>query len=691
MERPANLESEQDLEVNTANTADTTLFRRNYQACLNCRRHKVKCNLGNVDNPSAPPCVRCRRESKDCSFSQSKRGGSRPIEIGRAKRRALLEQRNLTVIPSCASSGRPDALPLEPRNLAYASSYIAQKPLSNMASDPLAILGAVANMMSNDETINEGSCIETKKRGKIGKLENQQFVECGIVTGQGAKQYIDHFYQKMFPFFPFVPKEYATNHEALVDQDPILCCTIIAIASRYHKLDHVVGGTQHDNTHDRCWKFLKECLQRALWSSNSTRTLGCIESFLLLAHWSPKAIHWNDDDEVETSDNVSPSAILAEDVKSTLVPARKSERMSWMMIGTAIRLAQDMNFHTGSRSETCVDNERKSRIWAACYLSDRNLSIRLKRKPLITSYVLFSGRDNRTYYGGSLAEEARLNIVHLFWTAHEIIYTSQETTDSIVANKRHFPLFDWLDPLLADVLKKIGQCASFEKTLLLIEHHHLLIYIKSLSLHAATQRRRTQSSHMCLTPDVVAGDDGKAIFEAVEASKELLRIVVNDLGSHGWMCNAPVRLFLQVIYSSVFLIKALHVGAFPGSWNEVTVLLDSVVHMLRGAAPDALHLSLRYASLLDTLTKQIHPVGSESLNRPSMSTGGQNYALGASSAHSTRPVADFLLQASAGEASSEPFGSETNDSLFGDYCANSAMAFDFLDDIFGTDTTIWSH
>lgn len=47
--------------------------KRVYQACIPCRRRKVKCDLGSVDNPGDPPCVRCRRESKECYFSATRR------------------------------------------------------------------------------------------------------------------------------------------------------------------------------------------------------------------------------------------------------------------------------------------------------------------------------------------------------------------------------------------------------------------------------------------------------------------------------------------------------------------------------------------------------------------------------------------------------------------------------------------
>ncbi|KAI5291597.1 hypothetical protein KEM54_003190 [Ascosphaera aggregata] len=47
--------------------------RRGYQACDACRKRKVKCDQGSVDNPRPPPCVRCRREGKRCEFSATRR------------------------------------------------------------------------------------------------------------------------------------------------------------------------------------------------------------------------------------------------------------------------------------------------------------------------------------------------------------------------------------------------------------------------------------------------------------------------------------------------------------------------------------------------------------------------------------------------------------------------------------------
>lgn len=47
--------------------------KRVYQACIPCRMRKVRCDMGPVDAPHDPPCVRCRRESKECYFSATRR------------------------------------------------------------------------------------------------------------------------------------------------------------------------------------------------------------------------------------------------------------------------------------------------------------------------------------------------------------------------------------------------------------------------------------------------------------------------------------------------------------------------------------------------------------------------------------------------------------------------------------------
>ncbi|KAL4887334.1 hypothetical protein BJY04DRAFT_225412 [Aspergillus karnatakaensis] len=67
------LYSREDSATRRSPSPSNTQHRRGYQACDPCRKRKVKCDLGSVDNPRPPPCVRCRRESKRCEFSATRR------------------------------------------------------------------------------------------------------------------------------------------------------------------------------------------------------------------------------------------------------------------------------------------------------------------------------------------------------------------------------------------------------------------------------------------------------------------------------------------------------------------------------------------------------------------------------------------------------------------------------------------
>lgn len=101
--------------------------RRGYQACDPCRKRKVKCDLGSVDNPRPPPCVRCRRESKRCEFSATrrKRKRSEPAEesvdsvLRRDKRMMIGEMPSTSSEPPTSTASPLSKSPLETRIAPY--------------------------------------------------------------------------------------------------------------------------------------------------------------------------------------------------------------------------------------------------------------------------------------------------------------------------------------------------------------------------------------------------------------------------------------------------------------------------------------------------------------------------------------------------------------------------------------------
>jgi hypothetical protein len=47
----------------------TNAITRTYKACLSCRKRKIRCDLGESNQP---PCQRCRRESRDCNIPEER-------------------------------------------------------------------------------------------------------------------------------------------------------------------------------------------------------------------------------------------------------------------------------------------------------------------------------------------------------------------------------------------------------------------------------------------------------------------------------------------------------------------------------------------------------------------------------------------------------------------------------------------
>jgi hypothetical protein len=80
-------QSPPDLKPNVTSSAKSVKHKRGYQACEQCRQRKTGCQLGDdVDNPTDPPCNRCRREGKTCTFAATRKkrassaGSSHPAE-----------------------------------------------------------------------------------------------------------------------------------------------------------------------------------------------------------------------------------------------------------------------------------------------------------------------------------------------------------------------------------------------------------------------------------------------------------------------------------------------------------------------------------------------------------------------------------------------------------------------------------
>ena len=163
-----------------------------------------------------------------------------------------------------------------------------------------------------------------------------RFVRAGWFTAKEGIAYVDYFYQYLSPLTPIVVQDFQNYslHERLLLEEPMLVITMLTIASRYMKLSGPGATSRPFSIHQQLWHYLLGMVQRVVFSqeqfgggfcgagapqrngnSNGNplyrkglRTLGTVESLLLLTEWHPRALHFppgDDNDELMVPEDIS--------------------------------------------------------------------------------------------------------------------------------------------------------------------------------------------------------------------------------------------------------------------------------------------------------------------------------------------------------------------------------------------------
>ncbi|WRT70130.1 uncharacterized protein IL334_007124 [Kwoniella shivajii] len=112
--------------------------KRGYRACVHCRLRKARCDLGDVNAPSEPPCSRCRREQRDCVFLPSKRRRKTSSAAEGGQRETSLDPSQAEVYPARGSSvtATSNPAPGNPATQQLNQSPYENKPTSKEWSIP---------------------------------------------------------------------------------------------------------------------------------------------------------------------------------------------------------------------------------------------------------------------------------------------------------------------------------------------------------------------------------------------------------------------------------------------------------------------------------------------------------------------------------------------------------------------------
>ncbi|KAG7038913.1 transcriptional activator aro80 [Colletotrichum scovillei] len=773
-----------------AGQASAPQHKRVYQACIPCRRRKVRCDLGSVDNPHDPPCVRCRRESKECYFSATRRkrkaeDGEDPepedvddytIRNGRKRVHVsgsppvAIDKRLYSEVPLTPGGSMGRTQPLRrptdggtPSTTSQADSrqrsdyVVDDEPNAQLENreaqdlmrpgvygphDALDLLykAATDSPVTNNHKRHEsvasipaipqqpvivtpGATMKPVGNGNIRPsvpvaLEPQP-IDPALTRRDlsGEPGYQDAI--KAWGRFRFVRAGWFSAQEAIdyIDYP----------SSPSHCSPFPRGGQCRSNAiHEQLWTYLRGMIERCLWGQEafgggvaamagassvpddqtsstapwrgmrkgSLRTLGTIESLMILTEWHPRALHFPPAEAIdelmlpsyEGSDLIStdehgnqrPSAnIGGKRLDSWLEPAWRSDRMCWMLLSTAMGLAYELGvfddidelLRDGAISrpeyEEEVYRQRAYRIKRLLLIYLSQLAGRLgwtsmvpealrksdpavtRRRPTSTEGTTPgtnpSSMSNAFNYIPDLELDDQIihcwagisNAMHI---GNEKFFKSRKHTTDIIQSGKYTEMLKDFHPLLQDWWKEFERfrLPPYIRHILTIEYEYVRIYVNSLSLQAVVERCTNNAGHTAhaghgthgnhnagsaaqLSPQTqnyfgklplgqlggFGASDQEYIKEVISGCRNLLRTVVEGLLPGDYLKHAPVRTYFRIISGAMFLLKTFALGA-PRSDVKLSIdLMDETVKALRNCIVDDVHLGIRFADLLDSLTSRL--------------------------------------------------------------------------------------
>ncbi|KAG5810816.1 hypothetical protein H9Q74_005061 [Fusarium xylarioides] len=320
--------------INQANSPPESKRRRAYLSCERCRKRKTRCEPA---SDQKQPCKRCSTDNQLCEFRASRRTKRRlslaaedtepvsyhnhtvtdhdvpsltPLSSRDVPVRPLNEKGYVDGIPIADSSQGPTSpIALDAR------ARVISTHISN-ASDALDLLtfaasgthaynnpSATPGRESQIPSTTSPTVVSDVTLSLDRAWKNFSLIRKGIVLQQEVIDYLDFFFDQLWPLKPVVPSYYRdrATYSQLVTEEPLLVVCLVTLSSRYFPLPGGHGEIRSERIHWQAWRILQRSLQSVMWGSTTTRSLGAIASMLLLIDWHVKAIN-NPSDFTEGED-----------------------------------------------------------------------------------------------------------------------------------------------------------------------------------------------------------------------------------------------------------------------------------------------------------------------------------------------------------------------------------------------------
>lgn len=412
-------------------------------------------------------------------------------------------------------------------------------------------------------------------------------------------------------------------HPIFLNDEPLLVVTVLTIASRYMQLSGPGAKSRSYMIHERLWNYLQNMITRMFWGQEQfgggfcgagsqkptptvkggLRTLGTIESLLLLSEFHPRSMHFppgdDGDDILATADEdmISyPRSRGAQEPpsfgESTVVgwsePALRSDRMCWSLIGMSYTLAFELgvfgNFQDGVRSpqspgarssarlSSSSHEQRKDRIERLLYIYINSAAGRFGIPTMYARQnedldprriqARITARSEAQDHVDTI-QECWMDMTVIMKACNDSLFSSNDHTQALIQSGGYMVGLEQLQPLMSSYGQKLEttNMPKYPWIILSIELEYVKLYIYSLALQAvlgywtsnAGPGNEDQINNT--TFSTTYRRNGFYIKELVGAARNLLRLVVDGLLPGDYLKHAPVRTHFRILSGAMFLLK----------------------------------------------------------------------------------------------------------------------------------------
>ncbi len=247
-----------------------------------------------------------------------------------------------------------------------------------------------------------------------------------------------------------------------------------------------------------------------------------------------------------------------DDIRALCIAAFWLSDLSWTLVGTAVRMAADLQLHRSIFKAMQGDRQHylRTRLWYLVYACDHHFSVAYGRPPMTRECEAVRNVRNFLACEHATEDDSRLVSQVLRWSICSNIFDTfgvdvdRPLSDAEVPQLRLFGTAldsvraEWVDRFVKNV-----HVGNYPQKGVTLQYHFAKLYLCSHTFRGSRAGKIHLSSH------AVSLERETAANAAVLSATSILRAVVSDTEIQSYLDGLPIYFNVMIAFAAVFLLK----------------------------------------------------------------------------------------------------------------------------------------